>query len=45
MQNAIDVEILGSYRWIKDSDPALQIIISGKLKAAYNNGFYKSEGH
>jgi len=45
MQNAIDVEILGSYRWIKDSDPALQIIISGKLKEAYNNGFYKSEDH
>ncbi len=32
MQSAIDVEIFDSYRWIKDSNPSLQLQIIEKLK-------------
>jgi hypothetical protein len=36
MQGAIDVEIFDSYRWIKDSNPPLQLQTIDRLKAAYN---------
>jgi hypothetical protein len=36
MQGAIDVEIFDSYRWIKDSNPFLQLQTVDRLKAAYN---------
>ena len=36
MQGAIDVEILDSYRWIKDSNPDLQAKIVERLKESYN---------
>ena len=42
MQAAIDVEIFDSYRWIKNSNPSLQIQIVDRLKAAYNIGIAAS---
>ena len=42
MQGAIDVEIFDSYRWIKDSNPSLQIQTADRLKAAYNIGIANS---
>ncbi|MGX7687823.1 hypothetical protein ACWA1C_11710 [Flectobacillus roseus] len=42
MQGAIDVEIFDSYRWIKDSNPSLQIQTIDRLKAAYNIGIANS---
>jgi hypothetical protein len=36
MQGAIDVEIFDSYRWIKDSNPSLQLQTIERLKAVYN---------
>lgn len=35
MQEAIDVEILDSYRWIHESNPALQVKIQERLNLAY----------
>jgi hypothetical protein len=36
MQDAIEVEILGSYNWIKDSKPVLYFQSIERLNAAYN---------
>lgn len=37
MQEALDVEIFDSYRWIKDSNPYLQLQTVDKLKAVYSH--------
>lgn len=37
MQGAIDVEIFDSYRWIKDSNPTLQLETIDRLESGNNN--------